>query len=234
MSKSTNAQTRGQAPRIATVHTLGEFTAEIEKAMADPGASNWYRGCGRSEYTLTPSLYRHPSQNNPADLIFLEEQIIARFKQRSVPYLTRSIATDWEYLFFMQHFGVPTRLLDWTENPYIALYFAIAAAPRTNDQNDPEYSDDAAVWILNPSVWNRTALSHIRYGGGVLSFADQQLSGYAPGSPIQIMNNEAVAVYGTHNSPRIVAQRGVFTMFGQNTCRRWRGFSKIMHFLITP
>ena len=30
------------------------------------------------------------------------------------------------------------------------------------------------------------------------------------------MNNEAVAVYGTHNSPRIVAQRGVFTMFGQN------------------
>ena len=196
------------------VRTLGDFTAAIEPAPDKPGVSKWYRGCGKSKYKLKPSLYRNPLANNVEEIIRLEARIMARFKQRSVPYMDRHLPNDWEYLFFMQHFGVPTRLLDWTENPYIALYFAIIAASETRDNG--RFLEDAAVWILDPTMWNQATLRHLSFKGGALSSDDDELRGYAPGSESHLMNNEPVAVYGTHNSPRIVAQRGVFTIFGQN------------------
>lgn len=65
----------------------------------------------------------------------MEFDILNRFKHRSIPFQQRPLNTDWEYLFFMQHFGVPTRLLDWSENSHVALYFAIAAAEEHRDSS---------------------------------------------------------------------------------------------------
>ena len=46
-------------------------------------------------------------------------------------FVAESPKDEWNMLFFMQHYGVPTRLLDWTENPLIALYFAVMSSPFT-------------------------------------------------------------------------------------------------------
>lgn len=192
------------------VQTLQEFTNYIATATAAAGRNLWYRGVDDATSDLHPSLYQHPSAaQNVAETLKIERLMLERFRERSVPYLTRPLADDWEFLFLMQHFGVPTRLLDWTENPFIALFFALV--------NRRDAAIDAAIWVLNPFHWNSKVLSHVASRGEILSKGHENLNGYAAGLAIDSMNSLPVAMYGTHNSPRIVAQRGVFTMFGKST-----------------
>src|SRR4051794_17255033 len=102
-------------PSQAAVTTLREYMECVEELM-EARVPVWYRGCGLSTHPLVPSIYRHPTRTTPPELLELEGQILQRFRERSVPYLATpaSMQTDWDMLFLMQHFGVPTRLLDWT------------------------------------------------------------------------------------------------------------------------
>jgi len=59
----------------------------------------------------------------------------------------------------MQHYGAPTRLLDWTGNPLVALYFAIA------DERGDLKTQDAAVWAFDPWCWNRLNSDGLRGPG---------------------------------------------------------------------
>jgi FRG domain len=203
------------ALRIERIQTLRQYMERIEQLMSADDAPLWYRGAGKSSRALVPSLYRHPSVTEPQALMELEAKILQRFRERSIPYQPTRVDEEWDMLFLMQHFGVPTRLLDWTENPYIGLFFALTGAKIDHDTGlAPE---PAAVWVLKPETWNRHALSHISYDKGILSMGTDPLDNYRPTPDPAPMPVSPVAMYGLHNSPRIVAQRGVFTIFGKDT-----------------
>ena len=207
------ARVREEKPR-----TFTDYVQLVEQLQRNHPYPLWYRGTGRARFQLLPSLYRHSAVTAVDKLARLESQLMTRFRQRSIPLHSRSLVDDWDALFFMQHYGVPTRLLDWTESPFISLYFAVMSAPRTQASNgQPKFSEDAAIWILDPVIWNRHSLRHTSYDGEVLTPGDDSLKGFKPAPSFTGMNKHPVALYGAHNSPRIVAQRGVFTIFGQNT-----------------
>lgn len=201
--------------RIVEVTSLRDYTELVQELMGGD-TQLWFRGAGQASNLLTPGLYRHPTESDPARLIELETKIIQRFRERSIPYEDRPFVRDeaWEYLFLMQHYGVPTRLLDWTENPFIALYFAVTGA--RIDPTSHRASEPACVWILNPGPWNATSLADISFPPNILSIPDRALESYEPRGDASYMRNTPVAMYGLHNSARIVAQRGVFTIFGQS------------------
>jgi hypothetical protein len=150
------------------------------------------------------------------ELAKIETQLMTRFQQRSIPFHNRSFSDEWDLLFFMQHYGFPTRLLDWTENPFIAFYFALMTAHFEFDKTGVKFKYPTAVWVLDPGCWNRHALKHITYDQDILSTIDDPIKAYKPTSKSQELGELPVALYGAHNSPRIVAQRGVFIIFGKN------------------
>lgn len=195
------------------IDTLVDFAT----FLAGQDGPRWYRGIGDSTYDLVPGLYRHRNRDSAYDLLKLEVDIIQRFRLRSVPYRVRSSGNEnnWDLLFLMQHYGVPTRLLDWTENPYFGLYFALTQAKYEKTPEGPVYNKDAAIWVLNNTKWNNEALGYDV--PEALTAENATADNYGPGrGPEAIARREPIAIYGSYNSPRIVAQKGVFTMFGNS------------------
>lgn len=200
------------------ISSFKEFVDFIEDHRAESGGPLWYRGCGRKEYELIPKLYRHNKSSSLEDFLAIEDQLITRFRQRSIPFISRSPEDNWDWLFFMQHYGIPTRLLDWTENPFMSLFFAVTSAPYRFGKNDRQiFETDAAIWVLDPTSWNKHAVDLKSFIGKILTPDDSNLTAYKPKSDLNIMNEYPVAIYGAHNSQRIVAQRGTFVVFGKKS-----------------
>ena len=169
-------------------------------------------GIGRSERRIRP----YPDPLSPGrchkfhGVLALEQKLITEFKHPSPPFVEKLPGDDLELLFLMQHHGIPTRLLDWTENPFVALFFALEAVRRKIIEQK-----DAAVWMLDPTLLNKLSLSSYSHEG-ILSVGDDLLRGYAPMKEPRTNANNPVALYGVHNSQRIVAQRGVFVLSAAN------------------
>lgn len=72
-----------------------------------------------------------------------EEAMLKIFKQQAVPFLRRTPRSDWDWLTLAQHHGLATRLLDWTSNPLIALWFCVSK---------PSSTDEGVVWVFRPAI----------------------------------------------------------------------------------
>lgn len=196
-----------------SVDSIQAFLKETDLGQKDDASALWFRGTGSAKYKLSPSIHRHQDIDSVEKLFDYENRLITRFKERCVPYLKYRIEDTWEVLFLMQHYGMPTRLLDWTESPLIALFFAVSSATKNKDG---KYEEDAAVWIMSPSHWNQQTFAHTSYKGGAMSPTNQMIKAYAPNEDSKHMNEKPAAILGIHNSPRIVAQRGSFCLFGKS------------------
>ncbi|MDX1931717.1 MAG: FRG domain-containing protein [Capsulimonadales bacterium] len=100
-------------------------------------ASFVYRGQCDADNPLTTSLSRLAGERAAE----IEGPMLRAFRRYAMPYGLRSDASIWETLALAQHHGLPTRLLDWSYSPLVALHFATA---------DTEWHDrDGAVWCAD-------------------------------------------------------------------------------------
>lgn len=191
--------------KVVNVTTLRGVMEQVENSLDATPGSRWFRGCGiYPDHLLEPTLLRHVDvKAKTLDPVILEQRLKSRFLQTSAPFLNSVPTNPFDWLFLQQHYGVPTRLLDWTENPFIALYFALSSGSAAND---------ACVWLLNPIKWNQKALNNPnldRIPDATMTQATQFLAN--PGDDFS--PNDPIAIYGNHTNPRITAQRGTFVMF---------------------
>lgn len=106
-------------------------------AMQDALGETIYRG-QKTNWKLLPSICRH---NNTLGICEQERQMFEEFKARAPRALHLTPQNDWEWLVLAQHHGLPTRLLDWTKNVWIAIWFALQ---NTSDTDQPE------IWAFRP------------------------------------------------------------------------------------
>lgn len=115
----------------------------IEHAHRFPFAI-WFRGEPKSRTPLTPSVFRKEKVNKEKKYYIYNERGMMWDLQRRISEY-REIDNPFERLCMAQHYLVPTRILDWTENPLIALYFAVSEEKKRND---------GKFFILNPLTLN--------------------------------------------------------------------------------
>jgi hypothetical protein len=78
-------------------------------------------------HKLVPSVGRGISRAHLPQLVKFERSILRVFKSRGAPYLERTDYTDFDLLAIAQHHGLRTRLMDWSTNPLVSLYFSVCA-----------------------------------------------------------------------------------------------------------
>ena len=89
------------------------------------GPERIFRGVTDKDHELVPSIGRSTKAGTGGEISTLERDLIEEFKRLSVPELTFPPTCEFEWFFLAQHYGLPTRLLDWTSNPLVALFFAV-------------------------------------------------------------------------------------------------------------
>lgn len=184
------------------ISSVPELITALERDHKDYKGAIWFRGQTCKAWKLSPGYLR---LNTPPS----ESTLLKRFKQSAAMLLDREPKDTFDWMFLMQHYGLPTRLLDWSESPLVALYFAI-------EDHDKYTGEDAALWCLRPSELNKKAnIQDDHEEFFIPSFDDVELENYSLESLASGPKRTRllpIATIATRNNARIQAQLGVFTI----------------------
>ncbi len=164
-----------------------------------------YRGHSKESHELLPTLIRDYQKTNK-DLWTFENNLYGDFCSLVGPRV--KFESSWETLFAMRHEGIPTRLLDWTENIGTALFFAF----------DSYTVNKPHIWILNPYALNK---KNDKIKDTLLN-PEEDMKLYHETYANKCINDSVeidewpLAIYPRRTNERMFAQRGLFTIHGSN------------------
>jgi hypothetical protein len=167
----------------------------------------WFRGVKNADLPLMPGAYWRKD--------YSELDSLLQFSQEGRAFADVGEIDDWKTYYLAQHNGVPTRLLDWTENFITALFFA-------TDGWDGETKP--CIWIIRPCCINQLSLG---WSGLISPERNAELNAWMP-TPISAGSQKVtskdgkwvydsanpLSLYPRKNNARLIAQQGTFTVHG--------------------
>jgi len=201
---------------IANVTNVENYLTEIHRLVGSTAQDNMalYRGHRDLSWSVVPQIARSPFRVPDA---FCQEERDAS-AERNLFLFFRDYAAalfpawisqgsdkevSWRRLTVAQHHGVPTRLLDWTTNPLVALFFAVEGHPATcDDPRCPHCGGNGVHDSMIVGLMNRHSFT-------VEGLAESSENGFAP---LYLYNDNLGVLRPPDISRRIAAQSSIFTI----------------------
>lgn len=225
---------QGEADFVGAGNMAGVRISSLEDLvlrLGDPRFHGFYfRGHEDATWQLLSSLDRLvvKTVGPGADFLSIESSLIGFFKRQAHAVL-RPVPDDHDllgWLSLMQHYGAPTRFLDWTTSPFVALYFAV---------KDLDESLPGALWALHPTnsawvnsgvktynVWNHsgfdpdppsgTSPRRLLLNPSAKSFVEAQAQAVA--RSVNAKSKWPLPLVPNYRDERMAAQQAVFTVTG--------------------
>jgi len=198
------------------VNSWNELTERLYEGSWEEPISRFrsnfaFRGLGISNWDLKTGLIR---LGGPTEK--LEGHLLRNF----IKYSRRDAVTDnsmWNWLALAQHHGLPTRLIDWTFSPFVAMHFATARVL--------DYHQDAAIWCVDFVKTNRLLPERLRtvlHDEGSNAFTVEMLKRLAGtlAEYDRLVDDECVVFFEPPSlDDRIVNQFALFSMMSRPTAR---------------
>lgn len=208
-----------------TISSVSEFLEFVKSRPINTGLFQynlWYRAESfKFEHTmLIPNTYREyikiPDQSvSYHSFETKEKNLIAVFENEAFEYLNKNnlLNNPMSRYYLMQHYGMETRLLDWTDNALISLFFAV--------ENDNSQFD-SIIWVLDAFSLNRYTLKEINPYFNRNSFVitgfehNKTITDYFdPDKLNDEMSKFPIAVKPPYLDQRMKNQNACFTLFGK-------------------
>lgn len=132
-------------PRITEVYSINDLINHIDHLQRKSETILWFRGQKYASWDIQAGVYRN-------DHATQERNYAHRFRSRAGTRYAHLPDQDdlGLWLSLMQHYGLPTRLLDWSHSPLVAAYFALESYLYEENFS----TEDAAIWVLEPHNLN--------------------------------------------------------------------------------
>jgi len=159
----------------------------------------WWRGQARSDRGLVPSVHRKRKLGDEGNMAVM---FVAHAEVRHAKVPGRTDFAGW--LLLMQHYGLPTRMLDWTESPLMGLFFAV--------REEEYHNRDGVLWGLRATALNKSQTgSRNIYGPGHGETLRLLRPAFTPGADQQ---DKALAIRSPYLDLRQMIQCSQSTVHG--------------------